>query len=118
MSLDENYPSPYEREYCAMLEACLRPDVLFLGSAVGLSAAAYLSAICPSIRPEIVVADAGGLDLLTHVCNMDVPRFPLLREGAAHFGGKLCLWGSSAPRPPKGALSRFPYPVVDLERRR
>jgi len=113
----ENYLSPYEKEYCATPERCLRPEVLFLGSAVGLSAAAYLSTICPRLRPGIVVADSGGLDLLTHVSNMDVPRFPLLKEAAAHFGGKLCLWGTSAPRPPIEFLSRFPYAVEDLDRR-
>jgi hypothetical protein len=117
MPRDDNYSSPYEMEYCAIPENCLRPDVLFLGSAVGLSAAAHLAAICPSSRSGIVVADAGGLDLLTHVSNMDVPRFPLLKEAAAHFGGKLCLWGTSAPRPPIEFLARFPYAIEDLDHR-
>src|SRR5579864_2198512 len=94
------YDSPYEKEYCVPPEDCLRPDVLILGSAVGLYATTYLYGISPNLGDRIVLADAGGMDLLTHVSNMDVPRFPLLKEAAAHFGGKLCLWGTSAPRPP------------------
>src|SRR5207237_5595640 len=112
-----SYASAYEKEYCVAPEECLRPDVLVLGSAVGLYATKYLAGISPKLRPRIVVADAGGMDLLTHVSNMDVPRFPLLKEGAAHFGGKLCLWGTSAPRPPVQFLSRFPYPIEDLDQR-
>src|ERR1700722_11241451 len=117
MTFDDNYSSPLEREYCARPEDCLTPRVLFMGSAVGLYAAAYLADICPSLRPGIVVADAGALDLLTHVSNTDFPRFPILREGAAHFGGKLCLWGTSAPRPPAEFLAQFPYAIEDLDHR-
>jgi hypothetical protein len=48
---------------------------------------------------------------------MEVPRFPILKEAAPHFGGKLSLWGSSTPRPPKKFLSCFPYTTEDLDRR-
>ena len=116
MTWEDNYSSP-QKEYCTRPEDCLTPRVLFMGSAVGLYAAAYLADICPALRPGIVVADAGGLDLLTHVSNTDFPRFPILREGAAHFGGKLCLWGASAPRPPAEFLAQFPYAVDDLDHR-
>lgn len=112
-----DYSSPFDKEYCAKPEDCARPKVLFLGSGIGLSAAAYLSSIRPDLRSSIVVADVGGLDILTHVSNTDMPRFPLLREGAPHLGGKLSLWGSSCPRPPLEFLSRFPYLAEDLDRR-
>lgn len=117
MSFGNGYPSPYEREYCAVPADCTAPQVLFIGSGVGLYAARYLSAVCQQLRTGIVVVDAGSLDLLTHVSNMDVPRFPILKEASTHFGGKLNLWGTSAPRPPVRFLKYFPYAIEDLDRR-
>ena len=91
--------------------------MLLAGSGIGLYAAEYLSTICPRLTSHIVVADQGALDLVTHIANSDLPRLPFLKDSSSHFGGKLCLWGTSAPRPPDSILARFPYSVDDLHRR-
>lgn len=114
---DKSYFTPYESLYCSPPEANLQPKLLILGSGVGLYAAEYFCQICPALASDVVVADLGGLDILTHIGNTDFPRFPLLRQGAPHFGGKLSLWGNSAPRPSGDVLARFPYPADDLARR-
>jgi hypothetical protein len=75
MLFDATYHSPYEREYCTHPEICIRPDVLFLGSAVGLYAANYMYSICPdaALSLQILAAWICSLTCATWTC----PRFPI-----------------------------------------
>ena len=111
---DHGYEQPYEKSFCAVPAACRRPEVLFLGSGVGLWAASSLSGRLPGLGGGLAVVDRGGLEVLTHVGNTDFPRYPLLRARRPLFGGLLSQWGVSAPRPPADYLARFPYPSADL----
>ncbi len=64
------------------------------------------------------MADAGPMDLLTHMAHVPgFPRHPILRAGTERFGGKLTVWGTSTPRPPEWLLKLWPYEETDLARR-
>lgn len=117
MTLEKAPTSPYESQFCTSPNECLSPKILVLGSGIGLAATEHLCRISPQLASSVVVADMGRMDVLTHLGNTEFPRGPMLRQPAAHFGGKLSLWGSSAPRPPSSFLSRFPFPAENLESR-
>jgi len=55
--------------------------------------------------------------MLTHLSNTTFPRLGFLRGGTDRVGGKLALWGVSAPRPPEHILRQWPYDYSDLCRR-
>src|SRR5450755_1352318 len=96
------YSLPFEQDYCSHPSACLEPDVLIIGSGIGLYAALHL---IRSLRADfsaaasIVVADAGPFDLNVHLG--DQPGFQrrrfILEPG--RIGGKFAVWGLSIPRP-------------------
>lgn len=110
-----------EKLYCSHPRHCLNPDVLIIGSAIGLSSAHFL---VEQFRhragrvPSIVVADAGPFDHLTHLAHVPgFKRIGFLQTSMEHIGGKLVFWGLSVPRPPAWLLDRWGYDPADLDRR-
>lgn len=63
-----------EQQYCSLPDDCLSPDILFIGSAIGLASADYLRQEAKNVLghvPRIVIAEAGPFELWSHVG--DVP---------------------------------------------
>lgn len=113
-----NSPSAFESRYGSNPLQCHDLDILFIGSGIGLALVSYLlQKVGGGSDLRIAVADAGPFDLITHVAHTDYPRFPFIREGMERIGGKLSLWGASAPRPRREILKLWPYDLNDLERR-
>lgn len=112
-----DYPLTAERIYCSRPGACRFVDVLIVGSAIGLAVVRYLldqHSRLSSAPLRVVVADAGPLDILTHMAHTRFPRGPFLKPWGDHFGGRLGFWGMSTPRPPDDILRRWPYDYGDL----
>lgn len=116
-----SYPVTAERLYCSHPRYCIEPDVLIIGSAVGLYSARFL--VDQFLRtagrvPHIVVADAGPFDLMNHLGqSQGFKRVGFLQAGMERVGGKLVFWGLSAPRPPARLLAQWLYEPSDLDRR-
>lgn len=113
----QHYTLPYENTYGVHPADCPSPDVVIVGSGIGLAMAHHLISLRPELATRIVIVDGGPLDILTHISNTDVPRLPLLTEGKAHFGGKLSLWGVSTPRPPTSSMALFPWDLQETKER-
>jgi hypothetical protein len=113
------YPLPAENLFCVPPGACTDIDILFIGSGIALGSLPYLyrQAAAAGLRLNVVVLDAGPLDLQTHLAHTGWPRQPFLhRASMERVGGKLSLWGMSTPRPPLDYLLRWPYPSAELQR--
>jgi hypothetical protein len=119
MVLSSGYPLDAENLYCVPPSRCGSAGVLFLGSAIGLGSVPYLLKHAADVPPsEVVVADAGPLDQLTHLAHVSgFSRGPFLQLWSGRFGGKLVAWGLSTPRPGRRFLERWPYDLTDIERR-
>lgn len=108
----------FERLYASTPADCRRCDLLVIGSGIGLAVAAHLvDTYGGQFGSRIVVVDAGPLDVITHFAHSRFPRHPVLRLDEQRVGGRLTLWGMSAPRPRETELARWPYDVADLTRR-
>ncbi len=114
------YPFIHERTYCSMPADSLNPDIVFVGSGIGLSAAWHLVWFCREHSipiPKIVVLDAGPFDLPCHLGDLPgYARFPFI-QSPERLGGKLSIWGVSIPRPREDRLALYPYPLDDLRQR-
>ena len=119
MSAD-TYPLAAERVYATHPGRCRAVHVLFVGSAIALGSVRYLLDQFRALSGDpirVAVADAGPLDILTHMAHQTGPRAPFLANWTDHFGGKLGFWGMSTPRPPADRLATWPYDQADLTRR-
>jgi len=100
-----------ESIYCTDPRNVPNPDVLIIGSAIGLFAATDLLA---KDAHRILVVDAGPFDLPTHLGNTAIPRLQFILDGGKRVSGKLALWGVSTPRPQMQELKQWPYPMDSL----
>lgn len=116
--ISEDTPvSALEAEFCCAPADCADPDVVIIGAGIGLAFAKLLwrrMSVMMGRPVRIVVVDSGPLDLLTHVAHTNFPRWPIIKASTERVGGKLCLWGVSAPRPPLSSLVTWPYDPEDL----
>lgn len=116
----ESYPLIHERTYCSSPAGSLEPDIVFVGSGIGLASASYLMRVCQEHSipiPKIVVLDAGPFDLHCHLGDLPgYARLPFI-QSPERLGGKLSIWGVSIPRPREDRLALYPYPINDLRRR-
>lgn len=117
--MTDTYPLVREQTYCSP-PLHLQPDILFVGSGIGLAALWHLVEYCRRQRlpcPTIVVVDAGPFDQECHIG--DNPGYCRSRyiRSPERLGGKLVIWGVSTPRPRHDRLSQWPYPIDDIERR-
>ncbi len=112
-----DYSLPAERTYGSRPPRCRFVDVLIIGSAIGLAVVRYLLdryRRLSSAPLRVAVADAGRMDILTHMAHTKHPRGPYLYPWGGHFGGRLGFWGMSTPQPPDDILRRWPYDYTDL----
>ena len=109
-----------EQQYCSLPDDCLSPDILFIGSAIGLASADYLRQEAKNVLghvPRIVIAEAGPFELWSHVGDVPGVRRLAYIKNPGRVGGDLTVWGVSTPRPRDNRLSDYPYPKLDLIRR-
>lgn len=110
--IESTYPTFIESRYCSSPVQRADVDVLLIGAGINLSMVSYLLAQAKRAGKQlnIVVADAGPMDLLTHMAHTTIPRRPFIAAGAMErFGGKLPFFGVSTPRPLEEFLRRWPY---------
>lgn len=117
-----HYRSALEQAYCQTPADCRSPRTLIIGAGLGLDLASqligHLDKTGCSFEPgEIAVMDAGGLDLLTHLGNTELPRINMIQQGLERVAGRTVFWGLQSPRPAEERLKDWPFDLCDLKRR-
>jgi hypothetical protein len=114
------YQHLLEQEYCSHPSVCLDPDILIIGSGIGLYAATHLIRLLSarfSATARIVLVDAGPFDLIGHIG--DQPGFqrrPFILH-PERVGGKFVCWGLSIPWPRPYLLATWGRDLSDLTAR-